>query len=119
MGNEMRQRGNEALRYEWLRHVAGEWRMAEVIEMHGFGLSARAGLTTCEYVCGWKSDGKDVLWMPRRADLVEHRNQGILAVGPERCVEVDGGTGGREAQILPVLRDGFPSVLHSQIVPTW
>ncbi|SRR6266702_5767804 len=57
--------------------------------------------------------------MPRRADLVERRNQSILAVGPERYVEVDGGTGGREAQILPVLRDGFPSVLHSQVVPTW
>jgi len=44
-GNEMRQRGNEALRYEWLRHVTREWCVAEVIETHGFGLSARAGLT--------------------------------------------------------------------------
>jgi len=46
MGNEMRQRGNEALRYKWLRHVAREWCMAKVIEMHGFRLSAQAGLTT-------------------------------------------------------------------------
>src|SRR6266702_7464891 len=42
----MRQHGNGALRYEWMRHVVGEWCMAEVIETHGFGLSAWAGLTT-------------------------------------------------------------------------
>src|SRR6266702_2797503 len=41
----MRHCGNEALRYKWLRHVAREWCMAKVIEMHGFRLSAQAGLT--------------------------------------------------------------------------
>ncbi len=28
----MRQRGYEALRYKWLRHVVREWCVAEVIE---------------------------------------------------------------------------------------
>ena len=37
--------GNEALRYMWLRHVAREWCVAEVIETHDFGLSTQAGLT--------------------------------------------------------------------------
>ena len=62
---------------------------------------------------------EDVLRIPRRADLVECRNQGILAVAPERHVEVDRHTSGRVAQALPVVGDGLPRVLHFQLIPTW
>jgi hypothetical protein len=50
---------------------------------------------------------------------MECLNQGVLVVGPERHVKVERRIGGREPQALPVVGDGFPRVLHFQIVPTW
>lgn len=57
--------------------------------------------------------------MPRRADLVERRNQGILVVGLERHVGVKRGICGQDAYFLPFIRDSFLRVLHYQVVPTW
>ncbi len=57
--------------------------------------------------------------MARRANLIECHNQGILAVGLECYMEVDCGTSRWEDQALPVLWDGFPSVLHCQVIPMW
>ncbi len=55
-----------------------------------------------------------VLWI---ADLVKHINQGVLAVGPNRNVDVDRGAGGGVTQSLPVGRGGVPHVLHTHVTP--
>jgi len=55
--------------------------------------------------------------MPWIADFVECLNQGILAVGLERNVEVDGGAGGRGTKTLPVGRDGVPRVHDTYVTP--
>ncbi len=52
------------------------------------------------------------------ADLVEGVNQGVLVVGLQREVEVNRCASGRVAQVLPILRDGVPCVLHPRFVPT-
>ena len=60
-----------------------------------------------------------MLWMFRRANLIECLDQGILAVGPECHMEIELDTSGWEAQALPVVGDGFPSVLDFHFIPTW
>ena len=47
------------------------------------------------------------------ADLIECDDQGILAVGLERKVEVDCGIGGRRTKTLPVGRDGALRMLYT------
>ena len=49
-------------------------------------------------------------------NLVKCLNQDILAARLERNAEVGRGTSGWESQAL---RDGFPSVNDSQVIPTW
>ena len=61
----------------------------------------------------------NVLWIPGAADLVQHVNQRVLAVGFESNVEVDCDVGRRVAHGLPSLRDGIPGVLCVHVVPTW
>jgi hypothetical protein len=57
--------------------------------------------------------------MPRSADFVERMDQGILAVGPKRKVEVKSGPGWRATRTLPAFRDCTPRVFRVHVVPMW
>ena len=61
----------------------------------------------------------DVPWMARFTDLINRINQCVLIVGLERNVEIDSGTRGRVAMVLPVRWDGVPRVLDVHVVPRW
>jgi hypothetical protein len=64
-----------------------------------------------------RSSEEDVLWVPGLADLVKGIDQGVLAVGLERNMEVDRGAVGRVTHADPVVRDGIPLVLYKHFVP--
>ena len=52
------------------------------------------------------------------ADLVQGVDQGILVLGLERNVEIDGGVSRRVAEIRPVHWDRIPLVLYVYVFPT-
>lgn len=61
----------------------------------------------------------DVPWMLRVTNLIQRINHGVLVVRLERNVEVDSGTGGRVAMILPITWDVAPGVLNVHVIPGW
>jgi hypothetical protein len=64
-----------------------------------------------------RSSEEDVPWVARFADLVKCIDQGILALGHERNVEVDCRAIVRVTLANPVARDGIPLVLNNHVVP--
>jgi hypothetical protein len=61
----------------------------------------------------------DALWMLWIADFMECVDQGVLAVGLERNVEV-GCVAGRRTETLPAGRDGAPHMLYrSPHITAW
>ncbi len=77
-------------------------------------LKRRSGTRECRRE--WRN-GEHVLWVSGIADFVERIDQGVLAVGLKRKVEVDRGAGGRVTQSLPVGRGGIPRVFHTYVIP--
>ena len=62
---------------------------------------------------------ENMLRMPRATNLIEHVMQGVLTVGLECNVEVDGSVGRWVAQALPVFQHSMPGVLDMHIFPMW
>ena len=55
-----------------------------------------------------KRGGEDVLWMLWTANLIKCVDQGVLVLGLECYVEIDGGVSGWVTQVEPVLWDRIP-----------
>ena len=53
------------------------------------------------------------------ADFVQGVDQGVLVLGLECNVEIDGGVSTRVAQARPVHWDRIPLVLYMHVFPTW